>query len=267
MHALTAALGLVALLVASDTPPFSSFGDWLSKWQTLVGALIALGGAYLTVGKISEQIEQAEKQRQDEIERRRAAARVALPLALASLSQILVRIFKDLDDRFKATQYVIEDPLSGTFKTMASHDPFQVPEIPQETIRVFRDFVETRIEESEISYMGELMASLQILVSRIQNFDFEGEGLPQNLVDRFIDVARVDLLSSQIYNYARFKSGEIPSEILDLGHDEAWEKIGRAASSLTRWNAGSFDFERDALGEIKRRSEAGASPWIERIDG
>lgn len=243
--------------------------DWLTDisacwydWQTFIAGLLALVGAYWTVHHIRKQIAQAQSDREDEISRRHRAARIALPLTLASISELIDEIGDNAsaarerfhpDGKERLESILDASPLPQHFERIA---------IPQSTLESFQSFVETLNDQSEIEHIHELLATIQVLVSRYNSFDLHGLGAAANLDDLLIYTAKAKLLNDVIFDYSRRPSARNFSLVRGVSNEGIWDQIHASAQSLV-FRRQSPDFFFPAFTEIiGRRKDAGTSPWI-----
>ncbi len=245
----------------------SDFGQCLFDWQTLAAGVLAVSGAMFTIKIISKQISQAEMHRNDEIERRHQAARVALPLALSAVSELTQTISDNI--ALKIENY---DPETGSITLDAilddENETTLLPKltIPENVIDSFQQFTETLSQKDEIRHIAELLSSLQILLSRYNSFNFNQAGFLPSMHGLLMDAGKVRLLIDQLYNYSRFVEDETFAIVGTIDDKTAWEKILGKAQSLV-FKRENPDIFLAALSErTKRYKDNAVSPWIEKFD-
>lgn len=259
-------LAIVAFLIflsADRSSPIES----IREWQTLIGASLAFVGAYLTVGKIREQLTQAEDHRLDENARRHNAARVALPLALSEVSAFVQNIADNV-----ATEIESYDPQSAAeprevlVRKGFNVEPLPTVEIPDGVIPSFQAFVETLSDESEIRHVAELLSSIQILSSRYHSLDFNQVAMEMTLYNRLLDAAKVGFLNDRLFNYGRYLEDGSFAVVEILSREEAWGSILGKAQGLLFYRSQPDRF----FGELKKRTDdykkRGTSPWLEKME-
>jgi hypothetical protein len=240
-------------------------GQWLYDWQTLIAGVIALAGALCTIKGIRQQLRQVDEHRRDEIRRRHAAARAALPIALASLSEVAAQIVNNAADQiesFEGSDWfgVLDGERSGF-----ENKSFLPVSVPNEVISNITMFVETLNDEYEIRHIGELISSVQISIGRHNSYKYGWPidlNTPYNLI---LDAAKVGLLVDTIYNYARFVDSGSFAIVDRIDPADAWGRLERKAYGLL-FKRENLDRFLPMLNEIVNAyKEAGASPWNEKF--
>lgn len=250
-------------------------GDWLDdfsqclfEWQALEGAGLALLAAFIGAWFLKGQIKQAGDHRKDEIARRHNAARITLPLALASVSELIHESVDEIAaelEQFGPEGF--DRTLDAILSEKASRLRFAPLNLSDDVILAFRQLVESLSNNVDIRHVAELIASLQVYLSRFNGFDLKGGGSRSGLEGLLLDAAKIQLLNDNIYNYARFVDDR-PFGIVGVSpRSEAWEKIRGKAQGLV-FRRRSPDFFFPAINEaIDRYKKANVSPWNEKIEG
>lgn len=91
---------------------------WINHHQTLIAGLLALAAGLLTVKKIRDQINQTERHRNDDIERRHFAAKAGMSMALTEISDYCENC---LDIKFQVFEY---------WKSQNNVTNFKAPKLP-----------------------------------------------------------------------------------------------------------------------------------------
>lgn len=205
-----AGIGLLVMF-----PMLESYIDFIKNYQSLIGALLALGGALLTVIIIAIQIQSAQ---QAEVQRKHdklRAAKAVLPLALAEISeyaktnlQILLPLLPLLDDKDGIPQY----PSSQ----------LQFVDIPTGTLQILRDCIEASGAENGEA-LSELPAKMQIFSSRSQSLSAKMfhriEEIHRSILDTFqirrmiMDFLHLYVLAGKYYDYGRGKTNYILNSV------------------------------------------------------
>lgn len=244
--------------------------DWLVDisscwydWQTLIGASIALLGAWLTVSKLREQISESKNQRKDEIARRHRAARVALPLTLAAVSDITTEIAENacgIREKFRPEGH--GRTLESMLEDAAIPPRFARLRLAPETLSSFESFVETLDRQDDIKHVHELVASLQVLLSRYNSFDLDGAGVVSSLEGLILATARVKLMTDVMFSYAREPEAKDFS-LMSNSRSVVWDEIRKSAQSLVfRRPSPDLYFEGfDRIINYNKREDK--SPWVE----
>jgi len=129
----------------------------VDHWQTLIAGCLALTGAWLTVRKIRQQIDQANALEKDRLLREERAARIMLPMALSALQQYAIDCIKLLL------------PFAPTSAAQSSevHAGMTAPHIPAnalEPIQTSAKFADDDIAEQ----IGGLVRWLQVQHARLE---------------------------------------------------------------------------------------------------
>ncbi|RVU04266.1 hypothetical protein EOE18_12270 [Novosphingobium umbonatum] len=256
------------------------------EWQSLLGGVLAVLAAGLTIlvtrcqmkqaerhkqdelASVREQMEQVENQRLDEIRRRHNAARIGMPFAVSEIS---------------AMCHSMADKLLGEMQRLdveAEHgEPDEVavnPDIlktrrldeilfPASVASSFREFTETLTNDTDICHISELMSQLQILCARWASFDFSEILAKDRLLSLLFDVAKVGYLNDCLFNYVRGLESKGFGVVGVISYEDAWKGIGEKVFSLIFDRPDIFDFGKiNAM--LKRRREDGSSPWLEKFE-
>jgi hypothetical protein len=209
-------LGVAFLGLAALLPLLDHYDDFLNYYQTLLGSILALGGALLTVWIISAQI----KQSHEVDERRRLvslrAARAMLPFALTQIteyaSESIEKIIGLLPD---------DDEENGTIKIPPT--AILAPALPKEALPILRECIESA-EAEPARRMAELVETLQVQNSRFHGLldKLAGKGmygLATSAADaydvrrRIIDSLELYAMTDQIYDYARNRSDHVDPKL------------------------------------------------------
>jgi hypothetical protein len=232
----------------------------------LVGAGLALFAAYLSVRWIRKQIEQDKLHHADEISRRHNATRLTLPLALASIHEMIQKAANEIAARLenhfeRDRQETDSNWIDDVFAAMK----FERIELDSSILASFKDFVETLRNTSDIKHIAELVSSLQIFISRYNSYDPIRSAGAHSLNSLMLDAAKIKRLTDAIYNYARFVDDRSFGIVSDGRFAESWDEIHGAAQSLIFLRSQPDDFF-PAFQEIVDRYKAGEiSPWNEKF--
>jgi hypothetical protein len=89
---------LLAVWLGIAGPLPEGFPAWLQKWQTLAAALVASIAAYIAFRNTSRTLNHAEKLESNRRNRKHAAVRAVLPLALAQVTGYAERSARALNE-------------------------------------------------------------------------------------------------------------------------------------------------------------------------
>ena len=243
--------------------------DWWSDisacwydWQTLIAALLALSGAYLTIRKIRDQISQNERHRSDQLERDRRAARVALPLTLSSVSELVLEMADEIAqrfERFRSDSASVDGPLLVMNSGVTTFEPV---ELRPEIIASFQSFVKMLEIDSDVRHVAALIAWLQILLARYRTFDPQHAAGEAALVSLLVDCGRVAYLNESMFSFARMSDKETFS-VLNLNLEESWDQILGRTHSLLFFRDSPDQMMVAANDLVDRMKRAKIDPWIE----
>lgn len=249
--------------------PANWIGDFsrcLYDWQGLEAGLLAVLAAGFSVWFLQKQIKQAQEHRNDELARKHNAARLTLPLALSAVAELVQKIAAEVASEFEKFG---PDGFSKTFdailedaKPRSKFDPMA---LPSDVIRSFEDFVASLANPHDIKHVAELMGSIQLLLSRYNDFNLKQAGQRLGLIDLLLDAAKVNLLNEKMFNYARFADDGSFGIVGIISTTEAWDQVhGRAQNLVFRRDSPDIFFG-DFKASIERKKKTGASPWIEKF--
>ena len=173
---------------------------FVNYWQTLLAGLLALLGAWWTVGKISDQIKQAADFERDRHIREERAARIVLPLALSELAQYAVDCIKLLQPFAPVTG---EGPQIEPGTTAP-----RIPDGILEPMQASARFAEANIADE----IGGLVAWLQAQHSRLEGLIQRAAGRPgkdiwnAEAIGAIMDAAEVHARCGKLFPYSRVLS-------------------------------------------------------------
>lgn len=239
------------------------FSQCLFEWQGLVGGILAVFAAMLGATLLWRQIHQSDVHRRDELERRHIAAKLTMPLALSVVSEAVQNLANEIAEELETYQ---ADEFYRTLDAIPSNkEPkirFNSTMVPSEVLGTFERFVETLSHSSDIKHVSELIASLQIFISRFNDLNREGAGAKFSLEELLLDAAKIKVLNDAMFNYAR-NVVEAPFGLVGvISTDDAWIKIKGAAQGLVFLRP-SPDFFFPAINRsIDHATKESISPWL-----
>jgi hypothetical protein len=246
----------------------TEFGQCLYDWQGLETAILALFAAAASVWFLQKQINQAQAHHSDDIMRKHTAARLTLPLALAAVSEVVQNIANHVSDEFETYG---PDGYSKSFDAILRDDGvrtnFSPISLQSDVLESFERFVESLDRAEDIRHVAELVATIQILLSRYNGFDLKQAAAQHNLSGLLLDAAKVKLLNEKIYNYARFVDGTSFGIVGVLTPSEAWDEIHEKAQSLVIRRQSPDIFFTELRRRIDGYKEHNISPWNEKFEG
>lgn len=120
-------------------------------------------------------------------------------------------------------------------------------------------------DANDIRHVAELMGSIQILLSRYNDFDLNQAGAQLNLVGLLLDAAKVKLLNDKIFNYARFVDDRPFGIVGVVKLADAWDQIHGKAQGLVFLRDRPDIFFPDFKERTQSYKEHDTSPWIEKF--
>ena len=241
-------------------------GQWLYDWQTLLSGMLALGAAFLAASQIRKQIAQTENFHQSEINRRHAATRCVLPLALSGISNFLQAMANSVAEEIEC-----REPAPDNFGDMlvvmrVERSNFDPVSIASDHIAVIQDFVETLTNRSEVRHVAELVAQIQVLQARYNDFSFSQVCVTDRLHALLLDIATVGTLNDSIFNYARAVDDGEFGIVGQLSNNEAWDRVQGKLNGLCFERPRLDMFSQEAVKRINRYKGNDQSPWLEKFE-
>lgn len=207
---------------------------WLKDWQPLVAAAVAFTGAsiaaYVAYNNTKKTLQHSEKLEQQRRQRKHAATRAVLPLALAQLTDYAEQsafLLRGLLGKFEK-----EVLPSGAISEGA------VPRLPSETIKSISEFIEfsdsvdTRVLENTIAWVQIHDSRIRGMVKDDSHSSSKRLTLKINVEEYILDAATIYAGAVAVYNYSRRRQDGIPSTI-------GWGDVRRALANM---RFGELDF-------------------------
>lgn len=245
---------------------FDAVGNWLYDWQTLLSGLLALGAAIWAGRLLRRQIAQAEQFRRDELSKRHAGSRVALPLALSSIDKLCRGAASQIANEVESRE-CFDAAFHEASNNNNRRETFDPISLPIEVLSEMKGFVETLRGGKSVKHVAELISGLQIFMARFNGFDLtvSDESVRLGLTGLLIDLAKVRFLNDQMYNYSRFVDHKF-AVVGRLSHSEAWDMIHEKAEGLI-FARKPLECLINPLNErIQRYKGEDRSPWIEKFE-
>lgn len=150
--------GLVLLIAFVAFHPGSE--ELLYRWQTIMGAGVALLGAWLTVRKIRSQIDLAESHEGARIRRMHQSRLAALPMTLSSLCEYLREVYTSLEDA---------RALQRNGGNSAVVQGWSYPSLAPEILVEMQRYLEATDEPKAIAMVTGIFQQLQTLSARMRD--------------------------------------------------------------------------------------------------
>ena len=182
---------------------------WLKDWQTLVAGVLAIGAAFIGGHFIMVQVREARRQDDDRLTRAYAGARASMPLALSTVSEYAIECGRVLR------------PLQAQAKDETiPHQEFAVPPLPVEVIIAFQRIVETAPDRNVSEVFARFLGALQVQAARLRSMAGNlSTAAPSavlvvaaELEDRILDAAVIWARAAALFEFARDKADEPPTE-------------------------------------------------------
>ena len=212
---------------------------WLNRYQTLIGAALALGGAFLAFSAVRQQIAQAERHAADKEKRDSNAARAVVTHALSKLNGYASGCVRAL----KSCR-----PTEGQH---FARGRLHLPEFPEEVIPVLQDAV--RYSDPPVAaQFADLIAQTQVQKARIESAVNKSNDSEQSdltfteLQDRIIDAMDMYARTEILFDYGRHfmnrglvTAGDLRGSLLVFELDaEEWPRIDLRLKAQERAEAG-----------------------------
>jgi low affinity Fe/Cu permease len=216
------AVGLVIGIALADATPILGF---VETWQTLIGAVVALFAALMTIQVIRQQIssadarsrEQAQEQKirvEDSRRRKSLAARALLPVDLSEAISYA-------EDCSRLITEAI-----GVFHSLSSPPVgLACPALPERIISNMQELIE-HLPDSDAQALADMMGCYQVQRSRISGEFNEWNRGPttgrmkvytlNNIEFLMLETIKLHLLAENIFEFARRKVDTIPSPEIDM---------------------------------------------------
>lgn len=179
----------------------TGFFLWLYDWQTLIGSGAAVIAAGVSIWYLSEQIRQADKHERTRQQRRHAAARATLPLALSQICDYAEAAVRELN----ALRHwrLSEAPPPGP--------SFSRPEPPSELVASLERMIEATDNAKITRVLSDIIIEMQVLAANLVALngpERRMRSMIPNLDAYMVRAAMIHALASYLFPYAR---GEVDS--------------------------------------------------------
>jgi len=243
----------------------TNFSQCLYDWQGLEAGLLALLAAGLSLFFLQRQITQQQSHRADELLRRHNAARLTLPLSLASVSSLIQSIADEIAVEFESFGPDGTRTIEAVLDKERDKERFETKGLPREVLGSFEAFVASLYAQRDIRHIAELVATIQILLSRFNSFDLKQPAAQHSLIGLLLDAAKVRLLADRVFNYARFVDDNEFGIVGVLTSAQAWDEIHKQAESLIFLRPRPDIFFQDVRQTVEGYKKANVSPWNEKF--
>jgi hypothetical protein len=175
----------------SDKQASSCLEFWLNRYQTLIGALVAVFAAFVGWSAVRSQMRQTERIEEEKLKRSNLAARGTMPLALNAISEYAeecIRIFE-------------AHRVARSRSASSAPPPSGLPAFPESAIEPLRRTVEFSAYE-QARRITDLLATAQVFLARTRDGSWAAHPSSQ-LQDRMLDAVDLYSRASFLFEYAR----------------------------------------------------------------
>lgn len=198
----------------------------LEKWQTLVGAGIALLAAVIAVWNTTRSLQDARELEQNRRVRKHAAVRALLPLALSQVLDYANRSAWSLNGLITSCQNNVLPAMTASARV--------VQPIPKETLNGLAEFIEYS-DTIDVRVIKSTVALIQIHDARVRELveansnPAGGRIVRQEEIERgIVNAASIYAGAASVFEYARRRQDHIPQDI-------SWDAVRRALRNMLFW--------------------------------
>lgn len=225
--AILALIVLLSVWLGIFGPLPSGFAAWLQSWQTLASAMVASIAAVIAFRNTSRSLQHAESLERRRRNRKHAAVRAVLPLALSQVNEYAERSARGLDEL--VDKCVAQSLPAGTASPNLAHA------LPGETLKTLAEFIEYS-DQVNADLIEATVAAIQIHDARTRgiverNNDPSGDRLVTKfeLEGRIVDAAAIYAAAGAVYDYARRRKDTLPETI-------KWADVTSALNNMGFWH-------------------------------
>ncbi|MET3907095.1 hypothetical protein ABID59_001426 [Bradyrhizobium sp. S3.3.6] len=205
--------------------PEGAFLSWLQRWQTLVGATVAMIAAALAYYNTTRSIKHARQIDSEKRARKHAALRAVLPLALSDITRYAAATVNELKEMIERCD---REALPKNSATSALSDEA----VPSKSLDVLAEFIEYS-EAMDARLVETTLARIQIHQARLQSLlvsDRSAHGVVtrHQLESLVVDAAIIYAGASSFFAYARRAAEHPPIELV-------WDSVGAALHNMNVW--------------------------------
>jgi len=221
------AIVLMTVWLGIVGPLPDGFSAWLQKWQTLAAALVASAAAYIAFRNTSRTLNHSEKLEKNRRNRKHAAVRAVLPLALAQVTGCAER-------SAHALNALMLKCVGESLPAKSAPDDIVEP-LPPDTLKTLAELIEYS-DTVDVGIIEATVARIQIHDSRMRslfqdNHDLSGSRivLRTEIEGRIIDAASIYAGAAAAFDYARRRQGLLPGVL-------SWDAVRAALRNMRLWD-------------------------------
>lgn len=188
-----------------------AIGSFIYDFQTLIGALLALAGAWWGVSAIRKQIHQTEDLERRRISSKKEAARAVLPLTLSSITgyeRELIGSLRMLHQQYNGQRFKPDAIVPS------------LPDFPYDVISSLKETIEFSTSV-EVEIFARLLSNIQVCEARVRSMFSSIEGSPHsrrselraNVEEYMLNAMVIHKRAESIFDYARRETSSIPIDI------------------------------------------------------
>lgn len=210
-------ISVIGLLVLSGSG--NSFADWANSYQTLIGAVVAVVAALLTILSTHKSTQSQIRESRRTYENRRAeklrASRALLPFALTELVQFCETTSGELSAALPGHQQ-LDQPQSGDIFVLSTGS-FKAAQFPEDVLERIQDVIESAPDDIARE-LGALLTCIQIYTSRLRSLEEQSTRsiaavkTSYQVIRIMINICELHAQASRCFEYGRFKSNSIAGE-------------------------------------------------------
>lgn len=223
--ALAAAGVWIFVVVPSIYLPEGAFLSWLQRWQTLVGATVAMIAAAIAYYNTTRSIKHARQLDSEKRARKHAALRAVLPLALSDITRYAAATVNELKE-------LIERCDRDALPKNSASSALSAEAVPSKSLDGLAEFIEYS-EAMDARLIEITLARIQIHQARLQAL-LVSDRSAHSVVTRhqleslIVDAAIIYAGASSYFAYARRAVEHPPLEL-------SWDSVTGALHNMSVW--------------------------------
>jgi hypothetical protein len=220
-------IALMVIVLVTIWRGIVAFAPWLHEWQTLVAALVALLAAVIAIHNTTRSLRQAADQEISQRQRKHAALRAVLPLALAQVIDYAQRSARALNALATQCEH---NQFEQLVRNAAPQNLIERP--PSETLKALADFIEYS-DTVNVVVLEDTVAWIQIHDSRVRklverNHDPTQIVVRREIMDSVVDAAMIYAGAGAVMQYSRRQTEHLPQTA-------PWPQVNAALINMGVW--------------------------------
>jgi hypothetical protein len=221
---------------------------WITQWQSLIAASVALFAAYIAYQNANRTIKNNSKLETSRRQQKHESTRAVLPLVLTKLNQYA-------EDSANSLKLFAERHVVANRAPTHTFTDAWVKELPIDTFEALAEFIEYA-DSINTQIVSDMIAFIQIYDSRTRGHVQRNCGrdaqemLSHDIQNLIVDAASIYAAASALYDYARRRTHSLESTI-------SWENVRNALGYMRFWPEENVElFE-----GLERRERVSTSPF------